>query len=313
MARITVGTFNVENLFLRYKLLDHQRGDRSGKSLTYEDFKRRGNILMFGVSIRNYGPLSKSARKLTAKVILENDPDVLALQEVENLEALKQFNRAYLRNAYPYALAIDANDPRQIDVGLLSKFDIVAARTHQFEPKGSPVTQRIFSRDCLEVDVAVAKGKPPLTLFINHFKSQIGGGAPKRERQAKRVREILVDRFGSKLEGQFIVCGDLNAHYDAAELQALLGLRGIENAVATRLPAVEHWTHYYKRTKEASQYDYLLLSPELAAANPKATPVIDRKGLGTDITYYDGPRYKPKLTGVQGASDHCPVFMKLEV
>jgi hypothetical protein len=75
----------------------------------------------------------------------------------------------------------------------------------------------------------------------------------------------------------------------------------------------EQWTHYYKKTKEPSQFDYLLLSPALAAANPKAKPVIDRKGLGTDIDYYQGPRYTPKLTGGQGASDHCPVFMTLEV
>jgi len=158
MPRITVGTFNVENPFLRYDLLDHQRGDRRGKPLTYEDFKKRGNILMFGVSIRDYGPLSKSSRRLTATVIRKNDPDILAVQEVENLEALKQFNRTYLKNTYPYALAIDTNDPRQIDVGLLSKFDIVAARTHQFEPKGAGVTQRIFSRDCLEVDVVGTPG-----------------------------------------------------------------------------------------------------------------------------------------------------------
>lgn len=52
-------------------------------------------------------PLAKATRWLMAKVILGNDPDVQALQEVESLEALRQFNRKYLKHAYPYALVIN--------------------------------------------------------------------------------------------------------------------------------------------------------------------------------------------------------------
>ena len=66
----------------------------------------------------------------------------------------------------------------------------------------------MFSRDCLSVDVAVAKGRT-LTVLVNHFKSKIGGGADKRERQAARVLEIAQARFGKKLDGgDLVVAGD---------------------------------------------------------------------------------------------------------
>lgn len=247
MKKLVVGTFNVENLFLRYRLLDRERGS-FGKPIDPAGFlERGGSILMLGARLEDYGPVSKSLRKATAEVILANAPDVLALQEIENLEALKLFNRHYLKGEYPYALVIDGNDPRQIDVGVLSKLPIVSAATHQFDVVAGTTT-KVFSRDCLSVDVAVAKGRT-LTVLVNHFKSKIGGGADKRERQAARVLEIAQARFGKKLDGgDLVVAGDLNAHWDAPELAALMDSPRLTSALRDHLsdPA-EHWTHYYKR------------------------------------------------------------------
>ena len=314
MPKITVGTFNTENLFLRYRLLDKERGSRFGKKVDKKQFEEGGgSILMLGVRLEEFGPISKAARRLTAKVIVENDPDILALQEVENLEALKLFNGYFLKQRYPYSILIDANDPRQIDVGLLSKYPILNVSTHQFEPEGAPVTERIFSRDCLVVEVDV-RGKV-LTLLVNHFKSKIGGGEEKRKRQAVRVAEILKQRFGAKYDGDFIVCGDLNAHFDAPELRSLmgangLGAKGMVNLVPTHLDPEEHWTHYYKKGKTAEALDHMLLSPALAARNKRPAVWIERRGLGTDIKRYTGPRFAG-LTGAEGASDHCPIFAEL--
>jgi endonuclease/exonuclease/phosphatase family metal-dependent hydrolase len=312
MPRIKVGTFNIENLFNRYRLLDNERGSRIKKPVDPDRFVAEGgHINMLGWSIDAFNPLSKSDRKATANVIVENDPDVLAVQEVENLFALLAFNQKWLKNAYPYAMVIDGNDPRQIDVGILSKYPFLNIRTHRFEPEGSLPTQRTFSRDCLEMEIGITRGKT-LTMLVNHFKSKIGGGEDKRERQSKRVGEILKERFGNSLNGDFVVAGDLNNHHDAPELQPLLGLKGIENVIKKRLPAHDQWTHYYKKEKTAEQLDYLLISQSLANKSPSAKPYIERRGLGTDIDYYKGKRFI-QVTGKEGASDHCAVFITLDL
>ena len=47
----------------------------------------------------------------------------VATFNVENLDTLKRFRSQYLggSKAYPYAVAIDGNDPRLIDIAVLSK------------------------------------------------------------------------------------------------------------------------------------------------------------------------------------------------
>lgn len=311
-TKFRLGTFNIENLFNRYRLLSNERGSRTKKPVDPDKFVAEGgHINMLGWSIDDFGPISKSARRATAKVITENSPDILALQEVENLFALLAFNQKWLKDAYPYAMVLDGNDPRGIDVGVLSKFPIGAIHTHRFEPEGSPPSGRTFSRDCLEVEVLLAPSSP-FRLFINHFKSKIGGGAERRKEQAVRVVELLRERYGSNLDGNFAVLGDLNNSPSAPELKGLVRNKGLIDVIATRVPAEDQWTHYYKKDRTAEQLDYILLSKRVAERNPNAVPIIERRGLGTDIDYYDGKRFV-QVTGVQGASDHCGVFIDLRV
>lgn len=64
--------------------------------------------------------------------IRELEADVLALQEVESVDTLKHFRAGALggRKAYPYVAGIDGNDPRLIDVAVLSKLPITHVRFH---------------------------------------------------------------------------------------------------------------------------------------------------------------------------------------
>lgn len=311
MSTLRIGTFNIENLFLRYRLLENEKAGFKKTPIDPNKFVTEGgSILMLGLSIDEYGPIAKSARRLTAQTILENDPDVLAVQEIENMQALEIFNRTWLERAFPYFIAVEGNDPRQIDVGLLSKHPIGVVRTHRFD-QVEETPQRIFSRDCLEVDIEMP-GAAPVTILVNHFKSKIGGGEEQRLRQATRVAGILRQRFGSKLDqGHFVVAGDLNDGAAAAPLKPLMSL-GLENVV-DRLPKKDRWTHYYKKGKSAEQLDYLLLSPSLAKSGRPKAPHVERRGLGSDIDYYDGPRFDNRVSGGDGASDHCPVFIDVEV
>jgi endonuclease/exonuclease/phosphatase family metal-dependent hydrolase len=298
---IKIGTFNAENLFMRYKF---------DKKVDIEKFKREGGeINMFRFFLDSAKPIGTGQIKNTAKVIKENDPDIIALQEIENLDTLKQFNRvrSYLNHAYPYGILIDGNDRRQIDVALLSKHQISNIRTHQYDKDNND--NLIFSRDCLEVDVTV--GDKALTFFVNHFKSKYRDNPPKRKTQAERVFQIIKDKFGEELSGNFVVAGDFNDTQGSDPLKSLLDSR-LENVVQTRIEdPTERWTTEYKG--KTSQIDYLLLSPSLAERNHSEIPYIERRGLGDYIKSYKGPRFKG--VGKEGteASDHCAVYMDIEL
>lgn len=315
MARVRVATFNVENLFARFRFnsdVDPHEAVVDGWDANKTHFRIQ----------------DEDSKHLTGLTIGATRADVIALQEVENLDTLKRFRTEYLDGfkSYPYVVGIDGNDPRLIDVAVLSKLPIQHVRTYQHLRDGRTY---LFSRDCLEVDVQV--GDTTLTLFVNHLKSMLDKRDPangrrntrqRRMLQARTVKKIVVDRFG-KAAGRkpFIVLGDLN-DYLATDAQGSTGIRSlvrwdqVENVVE-RLPEDERWTHYFpgrgSLLEGYRQLDYVLLSRSLAWANPAARPEIVRKGLPTGAARYTGPRF-PKVGKVwPKASDHCPVVIELDV
>src|SRR5215216_7258721 len=159
VAEIRLATFNVENLFARFKF--KQKID---PSKAVEDG--------WNVNETAFSFMSPEAKRITGQAIKATRADIICLQEVENLDTLKKFRSDYLggRKAYPYALSIDGNDPRLIDVAVLSRHSVVHARSYAFLRHRNSA---LFSRDCLEVDVLI--GSKRLTLFVQHYKSIMGG------------------------------------------------------------------------------------------------------------------------------------------
>jgi endonuclease/exonuclease/phosphatase family metal-dependent hydrolase len=308
MTTLRIATFNVENLFARWKF---------AKGADPAAANKRG----WTVDETMFEELGVDAKTLTGMAVREVKADVLAFQEVENVDTLKHFRSQFLggRSAYPYVAGIDGNDPRLIDVAVLSKLPIVHVRSfqHLMDPK-SP-TSTLFSRDCLEVDVEVDAGVT-LTLFVNHFKSMLGGRkatSARRKMQAGKVMEIVKDRFGSKPgKENFIVLGDFNDYLEkdkqgSTGIAELVNWDQVENVVARR-PAKERWTHYYASGKDYKQLDYMLLSKSLAAASA-GEPEIMRKGTPLRATAYSGERFPGVGDDNPKASDHCPVVMDVSV
>jgi len=304
MPTLTVATFNCENLFRRFRFkakIDPAKASADGFTI---------NELAFEV-------LRKPEKTLTARCIRAVDADVLALQEVENLDVLRRFRSEYLSGMrYTHAMLVEGNDPRAIDVAVLSRHPIVAVRSWQHLRQGRSF---VFSRDCLEVDVAVARKR--LTLFVNHFKSMLDKNDPRQGRtttrakrvlQANGVRRLVTDRFGTSAGRRpWIVLGDLN-DYLAPEpdqgttsgIRDLVEWRQLEN-VLDRLPEADRWTHFRDQTRTYRQLDYILLSKSLAAAT-RAVPIVERRGLSTRATRVGRPRF-PGVTAQTAASDHCPM------
>lgn len=231
-------------------------------------------------------------------------------------------------SAYPYVAGIDGNDPRLIDVAVLSKYPITHVRTYQWLKESPSSRSFTFSRDCFEVDVDVDGST--LTVFVNHFKSMMGGRAQtrvRREKQARAVKGLIEDRFGQNAGDQpFVVAGDLNDYPESDDqgttgIDELVSWDQVENVV-DRLPIPDRWTHYFKgrggRDSIAPGYhqlDYLLVSRGLAeaAANAQTLPEILRNGLPTRADRYTGQRFDGIGKDKPKASDHSPLTIDLSI
>jgi endonuclease/exonuclease/phosphatase family metal-dependent hydrolase len=306
MTQIRIASFNVENLFIRYKFKE----GIDPKNAVQEGWK---------IDQAKFDIFDEADKKITGKTIKALNADVVALQEVEGIDALKEFRNKYLggRNEFPYVAGIDGNDPRRIDVAVLSRLPLVHVRSHQHIL--DPETNRfLFSRDCLEVDVE-SPDKGILILYVNHFKSMIGGRKntrAKREKQSHKVMDIIIERFGSE-PGQhpFVILGDFNDYLETdtqgqSGIDELVTWNQLENVVG-RLAEQDRWTHYYDDKDEYRQLDYVLLSKALAESNP-SNPLIERRGLTTSATLFSGKRF-PGVDSEHSASDHCPVLFELSI
>jgi endonuclease/exonuclease/phosphatase family metal-dependent hydrolase len=345
---LSICTCNVNNLFVRYKFGSIFPGDMSGKSKT--DETGYGYLPLYQTGA--FDLFRPEQRQLTAQALTQDFtkyPDVLCLQEVESLIALRRFNEEHLKKHYPHALLLDSRDFRQIDVAVLSTKPIRDVRTHIDELDPEPPKKEwpwMFSRDCLEVEVECPDApNGVLILLVNHLKSKMAETATEakqaekqRTHQAKAVMAHLHDRFGNDFENAwFAVVGDFNDGPDSKCLAAL-----VDNAqssltnVLDRLPAAtERWTHYYRGESTVTQFDYILLSPKLNADTGKKRPIIERRGIGFERVLKDGspgprkvhferrdddpnrtdidfqfPRFKG-VTPSLYASDHCPVTFEI--
>jgi hypothetical protein len=77
---------------------------------------------------------------------------VLAVQEVEDVDTLRVFASGDLAGRYPNVVLLEGNDPRLIDVGLLTKdtFPVGAVISWRHIPDPENPSRPVFSRD-LEV------------------------------------------------------------------------------------------------------------------------------------------------------------------
>jgi predicted extracellular nuclease len=206
---------------------------------------------------------------------------------------------------------------------------IVATANHPFRSFDGWVNladlsagDRIFRRDCLEVELKV-DGKP-LTLFVCHFKSMSGGRdetMPVRKAEAKAVKKIIEQKFGNDVAtADWLILGDLNdyTHEDGNPVPKH-GLKPLFTNdfsvnLVDKLEPEQRWTHYYPKDGTFHQLDYILASPAIAEKNPDAEPHIIRGGMPYRVPRIENVHRYPRVGYDRPkASDHCPVAVTITV
>jgi endonuclease/exonuclease/phosphatase family metal-dependent hydrolase len=152
-----------------------------------------------------------------ASVLAALDADAVLLQEVEHQPLLA---RLAARCGYPEARLLEGNDPRGIDLGLLSRLPVVAYLGHADDL--APDGRRLWPRDAVEA--VLDAGGRRLAWLGTHLSSRLSDPAgSRRSLQAARLR-ALADLAGAKWGAAMVVVGgDLNDEASAASLAPLLG------------------------------------------------------------------------------------------
>ncbi len=367
---VRVATFNIENLMNRFDFSGYRN-----------ELWRDRAVAMFSVENEaEYRELERArtiahtddTRQLSALAIAATRADILCLQEVDNLELLKAFEYGYLfkmlGRGYRHKYTTAGNDSRGIDIAVLMReetrhgepIEFVRMTSHahvtfgdfgldtpELAELGNEANERIFRRDCLEIDFLIA-GKP-LTIYALHFKSM---GSPRnglsgrqatmpvRIAEAKATRRIVEERFGKDhaAKKRWLVCGDLNDYservviagdeYDGYGFEVVretgssldvLTADGFTENVVERRPELDRWTLYHTRgplERHLCQLDYILLSPALAQKNAGQMPDIIRNGQPYRTIFPPGQevdRFPRTGWDRPKASDHCPVAITLDL
>lgn len=249
---MTVGAFNIENFFD-----DEKNSDLGGEKemvLSKEYFQKRLN------------KASLAIRKVLSM------PDVLGVEEVENIKVLRKLaakiNSDAVADGKPdpkyEAYLEEGNDPRGIDSGYLIKTTKVKvletkqlAKSATLSSASGSGSANLFDRPpfLIRVQALDTKQAEPfaVTVIVNHFKSYGGINnekdgprvREKRKQEAEWLANFVAERTKELPNENLIVCGDLNAYLANDGYNDLVGtLKGKPNQSVTN-PSKAYATGLY--------------------------------------------------------------------
>ena len=276
---ITVATYNVENLFDGVQ----NKGKAAEKPKSEEQLKA----------------LSASMHDINA--------DVIALQEVESRATLKKFKDTYLSDMNYEIVLREGNDPRGIDVAVLTRLKVADVKSHKNVkinvPNSAPQT---FSRDLLQVRL-VANAKYTFSFFVTHLKSQIGGddADAKRKAEVQKIREFMRDYEKQNKRSNYILAGDFNDVPSSESLQPILDPRAsglaLHDIVWEDLGSGPDVFSFHPQ-EHRSRIDYILPSFGMHADYIK-----------NSVQIHKAPKNGGDPNMFFNASDHLPITAKFNV
>lgn len=317
-ADVKIASYNVENLF-----------DMNDDGNEYEQYIPNTawgwNEEMHRIKLKN-----------TAQVIKDIGADIIGLQEIESLTALKELKTELNRQGLYYQYSAFAKKKNSaVAVGLLSRYPIKSALSHS-------VSSHPAYRDILEVKLDI--NGEILKVYVNHWKSKSGPESMRIE-SAKVLKKIITEN-----KEPYILLGDFNSDYEEYKTfvrnrkhNDTAGRTGINHILKTidddenpityasfrecndclynlwyDVDSYNRWSHEFRGQSEA--LDNMIISKTL----------IDGKGIEyvkgsfqrfeKPYLFYKGKPYrwqqsrkKPKHHLGEGYSDHLPIVATLRV
>ncbi|KIM10497.1 MAG: hypothetical protein KU37_09315 [Sulfuricurvum sp. PC08-66] len=310
-----VATYNVENLF-----------DLHYSGTEYSDYipntSTQYNRKTYRAKLANI-----------AQVIVDMKPDMLALQEVESAQALRDLQTALRNKGHAMQYSVIASKKKSsVHNALLSRFPIEGHREISVNAYDN-------LRAILEVDVRI-RGEV-LTIFVNHWKAKSGPESqriPYAKALAQRLKTLPKERA-------YLIVGDLNS--DVEEYVRFVkkhkhndtnGITGINHILRTidaqglidtarfghldpsyhlnlwsTLAPKERYSHIYKGTKEA--LDHIIINRTLWKGKHFSYVEGSFARFAPDYLYKGKDPYRWQMTQTipahftgQGYSDHLPLF-----
>ena len=315
---LKIANYNVENLF-----------DLKKSGHEYREFipytQSKWNNRNYKIKLHNI-----------ARVIKDINPDIIALEEIESLQALKDLRYTLKQKGLYYQYYKIANQKNTtVKVAMLSKIPFVYSKEIR-------VTSSYKYRNILETKFKI--DNQSFYLFINHWKAKSG---PESQRivSAKALRK-RIQNIG--YEKNIILLGDFNSDYEeykrfkrSRKLNNTNGRTGINDVLATKKQIQDSYHVEYKKnnfynlwydTDTENRYSYIyrgkkeamdniLISQSLLQNNNgikyknssihsfKANYLFHKKR----IFRWQMSRKRPKKHKGLGYSDHLPVVAEFVI
>lgn len=328
-SALTVMTFNVENLF-------DTDDDPIKKDEAFLPLEKKNQLITAKCRVANEGnnyrlkecltkDWSEYILKMKMKRITDvlkqvkngRGPDILILQEVENIGILERWRQEYLADfGYKPAILIEGPDERGIDVGLLTRLETSGPATLHIIPfkanEHLKAEQIRPTRGILEANLKLPDGTP-LTVFGVHFPSQ--GGPTETRHQAVEFLNSLKAKLPA--DRYVIAGGDFNITSDE-DVQT-----GYVSRILAKEWGVSHilgchdcpGTTYYPKNQSWSFFDILLVSQNMLPERSTSWHVVPES-----IRIENKSRYQVNRFGgparfsenrKDGVTDHWPMVMEV--
>ncbi|NQZ00674.1 MAG: endonuclease/exonuclease/phosphatase family protein [Bdellovibrionales bacterium] len=251
-------------------------------------------------------------RKALSKSILQANagkgPDILVLQEVENIRALNALNETDLN--YPTVVLIEGHDKRGIDVALLSRFPQRGeAKLHKIPFEGFGKKRVGDTRGVLQVDLKLPGGEIVTVLGV-HFPAPFHP-AKMRQQAYKKLNEIKKALPKQRL---VLAAGDFNVpKREDKKMNLVLKAAGDDWVIGHKVAcATCPGSTYYPPKDSWSFLDMILWSAGEGSSwsvLPESMRILNQ---GPGQVADSGAPARFEIEGPSGVSDHWPLAIDLK-